>query len=139
MPMKTTAPLVLALLFVAGGPTISRAGDPCLPPGVTSDVLSWQTEAAQSVTMRTESGVVRPGLLERTRATDGRAIVIVWLRGGPIYVDTAPDNPATPAWVDAGRVAADGKALLDQPGAPCQWRRVGGAQAGRDLDGPGRG
>jgi len=109
-----------------------------LPPGVTADVLSWQTEASQPIQMRTESGVVRPGLLERTRATDGRSIVFVWLRGGPIYVDTAPDNPTSPAWVDTGRVAADGKALLDQPGASCQWRRVGGTQArpARDLDGP---
>lgn len=141
MPKKTTASVALALLFLAFEATISRAEDPCLPPGVTSDVLSWQTEAAQSITMRTESGVVRPGLLERTRASDGRSIVIVWLRGGPIYVDTAPDNPASPAWVDTGRVAPDGKLLLDQPGAACQWRRIGGAQArgDRDLDGPTRG
>jgi hypothetical protein len=78
-------------------------------------------------------------LLERTRATDGRAMVMVWVRGGPVYVDTAPDNPKSPAWVDAGRVAPDGTALLDQPAASCQWRRIGGEQAGRDLAVPARG
>jgi hypothetical protein len=124
--------IALGLLLIAAHPTISRAEGPCLPPGVTSEVLSWQTESAHPVAMRTESGLVRPGLMERTRAADGRATVIVWVRGGPVYVDTAPDNPSLPAWVDAGRMAADGTLLLDQPGAPCQWRRVGGTQAGRD-------
>jgi hypothetical protein len=124
--------VALALFSLLALPTNSQAEDPCLPPGVTPEVLSWQSEAAQSIAMRTESGVVRHGLVERSRADDGRSTVIVWVRGAPVYVDTAPDNPAMPAWVDAGRLAADGKLLLDRPGAPCQWRRVGGSQAGRE-------
>src|SRR5262245_39634856 len=129
MTVKVTVSATLGLLLLAACPTISRAEDPCLPPGVTPDVLSWQTEAAQPITLRTESGLTRPGLLERTRATDGHTMVIVWVRGGAVYVDTAPDNPWSPAWVDTGRLAPDGKVLLDQPTASCQWRRIGGEQA----------
>jgi hypothetical protein len=82
------------------------------------------------MTFMTESGVQRAGLLE-VQSREGRSIVLVWVRGDIVYVDAAPLDPESPGWVDAGFLAADGKVLLDAPGSPCQWRRIGGTSASR--------
>ena len=117
--------LAAAMLFSLA-PTTRAADAPCLPPGIGMDVLGWQTENARAVALPTESGRTRAALIERFRANDGRTVLMVWVRGDVVYVDTAPDNEQAPGWIDAGRLSSDGSSLLDRPGAPCQWRVLGG-------------
>jgi hypothetical protein len=116
------------LLWTAPDPT-SAASSACLPPGVTHDVLAWHTEHAKTVALKTESGESRAGLIERFRSGDGRAAVLLWVRGQVVYADLAPDDPGSPGWVDVGLMSSNGRTLLDTPGTACRWRALGGLES----------
>lgn len=129
MKITRIGAMVLAVLTaLAPGQIASAAQTPCLPPGVAGDVLQWHTADARAIGFPTESGPARAGLLEVYQSGDGRSAVLVWVRGAIVYVDAAPENPGSPAWVDAGVVSPNGKMLLDNPAAPCQWRILGGQE-----------
>ena len=128
--LHRTLALAAAAGFVLGAASHGWATtNPCLPPGIAREVLTWETANAQAVAFPTESGGKRAGLLELYKATDGRSIVIVWVQGDIVYVDSAPQDPDSPGWVDAGFMTANGKTLLDPKRAPCQWRVVNGTDA----------
>jgi hypothetical protein len=125
--LRRTLVLAAVAALVLGGPLRGRATpSPCLPPGIASEVLTWETANAQAVAFPTESGGKRAGLLELYKAPDGRSVVVVWVQGDIVYVDSAPQDPETPGWVDAGFMTSNGKTLLDPPRKPCQWRVVNG-------------
>lgn len=123
------AAMLATLLAFAPWHAALAASAPCLPPGVTPDILDWRVENAKTVAFRTESGRARAGLIEFYRAEDGRSVVVVWVRGALVYLDTAPENPSSPGWVDASFMSENGEVLLDSPGAGCEWRLRGGTEA----------
>jgi hypothetical protein len=125
----TVGALTLGMLLWATPIPTSAGSAACLPPGVGDDVLGWHTEDAQTVALKTESGESRAGLIERFRAGDGRAAVLVWVRGQVVYADVAPDDPRSPGWVDVGLMSSNGRTLLDTPGAACRWRVLGGVES----------
>ena len=123
---RTLAFAGAAGVVLALAPHGAAATSPCLPPGVAREILTWETANAQAVAFPTETGGKRAGLLELYKAPDGRSVVVVWVQGDIVYVDSAPQDPESPGWVDAGFMTSNGKTLLDPPKKPCQWRVVNG-------------
>ena len=123
------AAVLATLLALAPWHAALAAEEPCLPPGVAQDILDWHIENAQTVALLTVSGRARAGLMEFYRAEDGRAVLVVWVRGALVYLDAAPENPRSPGWFDASFMSTNGKALLDSPGGGCKWRMLGGSDA----------
>jgi hypothetical protein len=124
--LRRSLALAVGSALLAASPPATTAAPTCLPPGVTREVLSWPTANAQAVAFPTESGGRRAGLLELYQSPEGRSVVLVWVQGDIVYVDTAPQDPQSPGWIDLGFMTLNGKTLLDRPTAPCQWRIVNG-------------
>ena len=126
---RILAAVLAAAALSSGAGRAESAAAACLPPGVTREVLNWPTANAQAVAFPTESGGKRAGLLELYQSPEGRSVVLVWVQGDIVYVDTAPQDPESPGWIDTGFMTLNGKTLLDRPRTPCQWRIVNGTDA----------
>lgn len=127
--MRTLMLLILAALLTItlAVPAMSQDAKlvttPCLPPGVSPEVLSWPTIDANLVQFSSQSGIKYVGLTEILgNPTTRQMVQVYWVRGRIVFFDPNPNDQDAPAWYDAG--LTDGKVFYDNPTGQCQWKRL---------------